>query len=316
MRRAFLTVMIVLATFVPPAFSETGTTAGEPVCSFSSQEHFRQYSFSVSSRPAGECRSQALSIAVQQDARLVAQFDRNSDKLVESVWAQDLDDDTRPELVVVSHIPANPAAVSLAVFAVEGDTLKEIPLPDPQDQEGYRGGDRFSRDGGRIVRSYETYRSGDKDGVPTGGKRVISYMYRNRELLPVAGREVALAGIPAMKSPGTVKGKGKVKGERTPLLKITGISVKSDYLEIRADGPVEKYRVQRIASPWRLIIDIAGAVSAMPEKTVAINGLGISNARIGSHKGHLRIVLDSSEESLPTETVTPAENALRIGFYR
>jgi len=139
-------------------------------------------------------------------------------------------------------------------------------------------------------------------------------MYRNRELLPVAGRETPVAGKPAVKSAGRVKGKGKT--ERAPLLKITGISVKSDYLEIRADGPVEKYRVERISSPWRLIIDIAGAVSAMPEKNVAINGLGISNARIGSHKGHLRIVLDSSEESLPIETVTPAENALRIGFYR
>jgi len=315
MRAAFLTGIIVVATFVHLASPRAGSAA-EPVCSFSAQEHFEQYSFSVTSRPAGECRSQSLNIAVQQNARLLAQFDRSSEKLVDSVWAQDLDDDGRPELVVVSHIPANPAAVSLAVFAVEGDTLKEIALPDPQAPEGYRGGERFSRDGGKIVRSYVTYRAGDRDGVPTGEKRVIFYMYRNRELLPVAGREVPAAEKQSVKPVVKIKGNGKVKGAQAPLLKITGISVKSDYLEIRADGPVEKYRVERISSPWRLIIDIAGAVSAMPEKTVAINGLGISNARIGSHKGHLRIVLDSSEESLPTETVTPAEHALRIGFYR
>lgn len=284
------------------------------VCAFNAAEHFGDYSFSVSSKPDGECMRQTLSIAVQKSAKLVAQFDKNSDKLVEKAWVDDLDDDGRPELILVGHIPANPAATALSVYALDGAGIREIALPGLTDKEGYRGGDQFSRDGGKIVRSYPLYRNGDLDGAPTGGKRVISYMYRNRQLLPGNYRDLTAKETVAVKSPKNVKRKGK--GERAPAVRITGIAVKADYLEILADGAIETYKVTRIADPWRLIIDIAGATSALPANSVAINGLGISNARLGNHKGHLRIVLDSTENSLPTETVTPAEHALRIGFYR
>lgn len=288
--------------------------AGGELCTFQAVEHLKEYSFSVSSRPDGECKRQSLSVAVQQNARLVAQFEKVTDTLAEKAWLDDLDDDGRPELILVSHTPVNPASVSLSVYSMDGAGIREVPLPDPPDREGYRGGDRFTRDGGKIVRSYMTYRSGDKDGAPTGEKRIIIYMYRDRQLLPTANKELRAIENALAKSPKTVKVKGKK--ERAPAVRVTGIAVKSDYLEILADGAIEKYKVTRIADPWRLIIDISGASSAITANTVAINKLGISNARLGNHKGHLRIVLDSTDSSLPTETVTPAENALRIGFYR
>lgn len=288
--------------------------AGEPSCTFNAVEHEGDYSFSVSSRPDGECGRQSLSIAVQKSARLTAQYEKSTDMLVRRAWVSDLDDDARPELVLVAQSPANPARVSLSVFAMDGAGIREIALPDPPDREGYRGGDQFSRDGGRIVRSYRLYRATDRDGTPTGEKRVVSYRYRDRQLLPVANRDFPAGEAATTKLTKSVRVKGK--GERTPAVRVTGIAVKPDYLEILADGAIEKYTVTRISDPWRLIIDIAGATSAVPANTVAINRLGISTARIGAHKGHLRIVLDSAENMLPTETVIPAEHSLRIGFYR
>jgi hypothetical protein len=303
-------VFIVLALAITAFLSPVLSRAGETVCTFSAVEHGQDYSFNITSRPDGECTKQALTISVQHNARLVAQLEKQTDKLAESAWVSDLDEDGRPELILVSHPLLNPAAKILIVYSLDGAGLKETLLPEAPDREGYRGGDQFSREPGKIVRSYMLYRTGDRDGVPSGGKRIISYMYRDRLLLPAVQNETVV------KSPAPVrKAKtGTVGGG--PAIKITAIAVKTDYLEIHADGPIENYKVTRIADPWRLIIDIPGARSALAVNTVAINSLGISNARIGSNKGRLRIVLDSTEGSLPTETVTQAEHALRIGFYR
>lgn len=303
-------VIMALAIATVVSTSSTVSRAEETVCTFSALEHGQSYSFNVSSRPDGECKKQSLSIAVQRNARLVAQFEKQTDKLAEIAWVADLDEDGRPELLLVSHPPMNPVAKTLSVYSLDGAGLKEIPLPEPPDRDGYRGGDTFSRDAGKIVRSYMLYRNGDKDGAPTGGKRVVTYMYRDRMLLPVVQNETGVKTTPVAK-------KSKAgKGVAAQAVKITAISVKSDYLEILADGPIETYKVTRIADPWRLIIDIPGARSALAANSVVVNKLGISKARIGAEKGRLRIVLDSIEGSLPTETVTPAENALRIGFYR
>jgi hypothetical protein len=115
---------------------------------------------------------------------------------------------------------------------------------------------------------------------------------------------------------GGAVGKNKAGNNKVAsFVKVTAINVKSDYVEIVADGALENYKVTRIADPWRLIIDIPAARSAISSSSVAINTFGISNARIAIHKGKLRIVLDSNAAILPPETVTPVEKALRIGFY-
>jgi hypothetical protein len=301
-----LIIALLATVLLCPAVSP----AGETVCSYTALEHGQDYSFTVNSRPDGECKSQILNISVQHNAKLVAQLEKKSDKLTETTWVNDLDEDGRPELILISRTPASPASVTLSVFSLEGSSLKEIPVPDPPDKEGYRGGDLFSREAGKILRSYPLYRSGDKEGAPSGGKRVISYMYRNRQLLPVVQNTTADKEdtVAVKKKPG--------KGKAAMTVKVTAINVKADYVEIVADGGLENYKVTRIAEPWRLIVDIPSAKSAIPTSSVPIDKFGISSARIGMHKGRLRIVFDSTAAILPTETVTPVENGLRIGFYQ
>lgn len=297
--------LFLLAISVP-------ATAAETVCTFTAQEHLKEYSFTVDSKPDGECSKQLFSIALQHNARLVAQLEKRTDKLVESVWASDLDDDGKPELVVVSRAPANPSAVTLDVYLLDGGSFRQVSMPAAPDPAGiYRGGDTFKSDADKIVRAYPLYKTGDPDGTPTGGKRVLTYLFRNRQLLPVINApkgsdRSAVAG-----------GKPSKAGKKKPLqqVSITGIEVKQDYIEIKADGPVENYKITRISEPWRLIIDIPKARTAMASGTVAINRHGVSNARVGINKGVLRIVFDSNMSPMPLETVTPEENGIRVGFY-
>lgn len=298
--------MVLIFTIFLLAISISADAAETP-CTFTAQEHVEEYSFTVDSKPDGECSKQLFSLALQHNARLVAQLEKRTDKLAETVWASDLDDDSKPELVVVSRIPANPAVATLDVYILDGGTFRQISMPAAPDPAGiYRGGDTFKRDAGKIVRSYPLYKTGDLDGTPTGGKRVLTYLFRDRQLLPVISVPKGAAG-----------GKPVKAGKKKPLqpVSITGIEVKQDYIEIKADGPIENYKVTRISEPWRLIIDIPKARTGIASGTVAINKHGVSTARIGINKGVLRIVFDSNMSPMPLETVTPEENGIRVGFY-
>ncbi len=280
-------------------------------CSFNSQLDAGSYRYNVAATSDNSCKSQLLRISVYRDGTPFTQFTTPAESIVEKAWIVDLDDDSKPELIVVSHDPADESKKSMGLYTVDGSILKQVRFPAPPDMSGYRGGDTFQRDGVRMVRVFPVYRPRDISGIPTGGERRVVYQYRNRELLIGSALEDA---IPAA-SVKTVTKKAAGKTTKGSVLKVNGIKPKSDYIEIEADGSIENYKVIRIDEPWRLIIDIAGAGSGIKAKTVVINRHGVSTARIGEHKGYLRIVFDFTVSPMPTETITPAENALRIGFY-
>jgi hypothetical protein len=264
------------------------------------------YSYRISSNPVDTCNKQLLSISVLKNAYPFTQFVNPADFVAENAWAEDIDDDGRFELLVISHKADAPAVKTLDIFSVDGNILKQARLPEMTDKSDYRGGDRFFREGGRFVRSYPVYLPKDADGKPSGGEKKIQYQYRNRELL--------LAVATPQPKVQSVTGKADALKKGEPL-KIISIQTKQDYIEIKTTASTDKYKVFRISDPWRLVVDFPGAVTDMPDKTVQIGRFGISRARIGLNKGFVRIVFDSAAATLPTETVTPAENAVRIGFY-
>ena len=280
--------------------------SAENGCSFSSMVTADEYSYRVSSNPVDNCSKQLLSISVLKNAYPFTQFVNPAGFVAENAWAEDIDDDGRFELLIVSHKADAPEVKTLDIFSVDGNTLKQARLPEMTDKSGYRGGDRFSREGERIVRSHPVYLPKDVDGKPTGGEKRILYQYRNRELL------LAVAGPQPKVQATTGKADALKKGEP---LKIISIQTKQDYIEIKTSASTDKYKVFRIGEPWRLVMDFPGAVTDIQDKTVQIDRFGISRARVGLNKGFIRIVFDSAAALLPTETVTPAENAVRIGFY-
>lgn len=278
-------------------------------CSFITMVTADEYSFDVMSLPSGSCEKQSLTISVRKQAIPFIRVAFSSESVVEKAWAEDLDDDGNFELLILSHNFYEPSKKTLEIFSVDGNSLKQIRFPASEQMTGYRGGDRFYTEKGRIVRTYPQYLPDDADGRPKGGVVKNLFQYRNRELLPVAGKEkVGSGAAPA------VAGKGRLKGGQP--VKLKSIEVKQDYIEIKADGAIENYKTTRVADPWRLIIDIPGAGSDLQVKDMIIDKLGISMIRIGADKDRVRLVFDSAVSPLPTETITPVENALRVGFYK
>ena len=278
-------------------------------CSFMTMVTADEYSYNVTSQPSGSCEKQTLTVSVLKQTLPFTRFASFSDSVVEKAWAEDLDADGSYELLILSHNFHEPAKKSLEIFAVEGGSLKQIRLPASGPAQGYRGGDRFFTESGRLVRAYPRYLPGDTDGKPSGGLVRTLFQYRNRELLTVGGKE----NIRNDAAPSVIA-RGKLKGEQPVRLK--SIQVKQDFVEIKADGTIENYKTTRIADPWRLVIDIPGAASDLQVKEVVIDSFGISRVRIGADKDRVRLVFDSAVSPLPTETITQAENALRVGFYK
>lgn len=296
--------LLIQLLAISPLFASS-----QPICSFITMVTSDEYSYEVMSQPMGSCEKQNLKISVLKQAIPFTGFSATTQDVVEKAWAEDLDDDGVYELLILSHTFTEPARKNLDIFSVEGSLLKRLSLPVADQSTGYRGGDSFSVANGKIIRFYPKYLQGDADGKPTGGQARIQFQYRNRQLFPVADRETKgdVAAATSMV-------KGKSKGVQQ--VKLKSIEVKQDYIEIKADGAIESYKTSRVPDPWRLVIDIAGASSDLPVKELPINSLGISMARIGADRGRVRIVFDAADSYLPTETVTQAENALRVGFYK
>lgn len=311
MLSAMLSVVAIFFVVTCSLFPAATVASAETGCSFNSQLDADGFSYNVTAAPDNGCKSQLLRITVYRDGNPFTQFATFCPAKVEKSWIVDLDDDGKPELIVISHDPADESKKSMQLYAISGGILKQVNFPAPSDMAGYRGGDTFQRDGVRIIRVFPIYLPRDSGGIPTGGYRRVVYQYRNNEMLIGSVTDVAQQVASAKND----SRKGTGKSRRGVPLTVKGIKPKSDYIEIEADGSIENFKVIRINDPWRLVVDIAGAGSALMNKTIVLDRHGVSTARIGEHKGYLRIVFDSTLSPMPTETITPAENALRISFY-
>jgi hypothetical protein len=100
------------------------------------------------------------------------------------------------------------------------------------------------------------------------------------------------------------------------MLTINEIVTGTSFIEIRANRTVSDYKVIKLTSPDRLVIDIAGEKIVQKAKSFAINKFGISNARIGISPKNIRIVIDSSKVGFPAHTISNSETGLRISFNK
>ncbi len=301
-------VLLSLIAAVAPSLS----LAAELSCAYKNEGLSGSFGYTLSSDPQPDCIRQKLKIVLQQGGKTYTHLVNGSNILAESSWIDDLAQDGIQELVVVSGHVANSVKKSLDIYTIESGLLKHIPLPDVPDKPSYRGGDEFRSEGGKILRTYSVYRANDPDSSPSGGQRTLTYQFRNNELLLAAQKE----HIQSVKPVEAVKvSKASRKVPKGTSLKITGIGVKADYIEIQADGEIENHRIMRLSNPWRLVVDIPDAQPVFSYKSVNINRHGVSTVRIGANKGFLRIVFDATIIPMPPETITPAENALRVSFY-
>jgi len=101
---------------------------------------------------------------------------------------------------------------------------------------------------------------------------------------------------------------------RSAAVTINKIVAGDSYIDIQTDGTVGDYKIITLSKPERVSIDIPGARSSLKAKPVLIKKFGITRARVGIYKKHVRVVLDSSAAAFPKYTITNRPNALRINF--
>jgi type IV pilus assembly protein PilQ len=94
---------------------------------------------------------------------------------------------------------------------------------------------------------------------------------------------------------------------------VKGIIVGASFIEIQADGSVEKYKAFRLDKPQRLSIEIPGT-STVSVNSVQVKRFGVSKVRIGATPGFVRVVLDSARPAFPRYEIVSVESGLRINF--
>ena len=100
----------------------------------------------------------------------------------------------------------------------------------------------------------------------------------------------------------------------TSALTIKRVTNGASYIDLLTNQPIKDFKVTRLTRPERLVIDLPSAKTDQKPKSIYINKLGITRARIGVSPNNIRIVIDPSKNRLPAYTVTRTKNGLRIKF--
>jgi hypothetical protein len=314
----FAAFLLLTATSLPAA-------AGSPNV-FSKSVQQAGTTFDISSRPVAGGAVHIVTVGVRRGGKKIATFKADVDYMPRSAQAVDLTGDGAPELAVISRARGSASAEALDVYWLDGTNLMRSTVPEPDDKKGYKGG-RFSLEGRLIVHTIPLYRDGDRIERPTGGTRTTKYEFKEgiftqyvqteSEPNPPDAAPVA-APPPPPSPPASVPG---LKAEETAVSVAAGVIISEVTateagIEIRAIGPVEKFKTMKLEKPERIAIDIPGADSYLVGKKVAINRFGISKARIGRNKGFLRIVLDTTLGAFPKYEVKSSRNGVLVEFTK
>lgn len=146
--------------------------------SFNKSVQLNGTSFDINSRAAFNFAAQIVTVTAKRGGKKVAALRSDVDHQPQSAEAVDLTGDGSPELVVVGKAGGATAAEALDVYWLNGTTLSRAALPEPEDKNGYKGGDRFHLEDTLIVRTIPVYRAGDAPGKPTGGSRELKYEFK------------------------------------------------------------------------------------------------------------------------------------------
>ena len=95
---------------------------------------------------------------------------------------------------------------------------------------------------------------------------------------------------------------------------LSAITVSDGSIEITVNGGVDTFNVFKLNKPDRIVLDMKGIKNGINGKSIAINKLGIAQARLGNYPGKVRIVFDAVKSSLPAYQVMKSANGLKVIF--
>lgn len=308
----------VLLLFIFMSHSESAAAGN---CSFSKSVQQKGTAFDIISRPANGCAVQIVTVTARRSGKKLATTKADVDYLARSAQLMDLTGAGSPQLTLISRTSDATATEALDVYWLDGNALRRATVPELDDKNGYKGGDRFHLEGRLIIRTIPVYLDGDPAGKPGGGTRTIKYVFRDGTLTPSDRADTA-------QNPAVVEAPGSAPPPQTPAvvkktplasaaaLAITWIKVTDEGIEIRTNRREVKYKTVLLNKPERIAINIPGADSFLAGKTVAINRFGISELRVGRSKGGLRLVMDLTNRTFDNIKVKSSGNSIFLNFLQ
>jgi type IV pilus assembly protein PilQ len=112
--------------------------------------------------------------------------------------------------------------------------------------------------------------------------------------------------------PAVAKGAGPVAAVPGPVRRLTAVSAAPDGVDLAIDGGVLTFNSFKLSKPDRIVLDLFGMKSTLPQNVVPIGALGVANARVGSTPDKVRVVLDALQDTLPPFEVVKSEQGLKI----
>ncbi|MFZ9889395.1 MAG: AMIN domain-containing protein, partial [Myxococcota bacterium] len=99
--------------------------------------------------------------------------------------------------------------------------------------------------------------------------------------------------------------------------KFLGVSARSSgegsIVEIATDGPVQRYEMEEVEDPARLVVDLY-EVSGPKGERKDLGVPAVERARVAAHQGRTRVVLDGRAGRLPHYDVAATDAGLRVVF--
>jgi len=102
--------------------------------------------------------------------------------------------------------------------------------------------------------------------------------------------------------------------EVVPSRLLTGISASNNLIELSIAGGVGEFKTFRLNKPERLVIDLFGVNSGLPNRIVPINAAGVASARLGLYPDKVRVVFDAVNGTFPETDVTKSEKGITVAL--
>ncbi|GAB3193873.1 hypothetical protein ABID22_000416 [Pontibacter aydingkolensis] len=167
-----------------PESADTTTTAqpapaGDNEVSYEEQILDRGMRFNIRTTGTGSQRS--LSITVEREGQPTTRIDEAIEGTVTQSVVTDLNDNTKPELLVFVSGSGTGSYGKVYGYEFEREYWGELTMPPltPQLEKDYMGHDEFKVVNDRLVRTFPIYLETDPNCCPTGGTRTIIYTLDN-----------------------------------------------------------------------------------------------------------------------------------------